>query len=347
MLMTALVKTKAEPGCMEIAQVEKPVITPDQVLVNVKYCGICGTDHSLRGWNEAIASSYKIKFPAIFGHEFSGVVAEVGSNVSGIEVGERVTVNPIQYCNTCSYCAVGAVNICDNRPFQGTDLPGGFAEYIAVRAQNIVKLPDNVSLKAGAVMEPFCVAIHAIDRAKPELGQSAVVVGPGAIGLMMVAVLKFLGVGPLIVVGTAADKDRLEFAKSIGADAIINSNETDPVEEVRKLTGGRGADVVYDAAGHFTVVPQAMLMAAKRGRIGVIGLPPVPSEVLMTKLAMSEISIVGSRAYELKTWYQAAQMISAGLNVEPFASHVFPMADFEEAFKLVDEKQGLRILLAP
>ena len=332
---------------MKYASTPIPEITPEQVLVEVKASGICGTDHSLYHWNEAIANSYKIEFPRIFGHEFAGVVSRVGSQVKGVKVGERVTVNPILYCGLCSYCAEGIINVCDNRPFLGTDYDGGFAQYVAVRSQNIVKLPDSVSFKSGALMEPLCVAIHAVERAKPEFGQSAVVVGPGAIGLLMLLVLKNMGVGQVIVTGAGIDKDRLKIAESFGADVVVNVDEKDPISVVKDVTGGRGADVVFDAAGHFSVVPQAMQMVAKHGRIGVTGLPAKPSEIMMTQLAMKEISLIGSRAYELKTWLEAAKMIEGGLNVERVGTHTMPLKDWERGMELLDKSQGLRIILEP
>ncbi|CAB1249989.1 zinc-binding dehydrogenase [Clostridium sp. MT-14] len=345
--MDAILKTKGAPKSVEFASVPIPQITPDQVLVRIKASGICGTDHSLYHWSEAIASSYDLSFPAIFGHEFSGVIAEVGSQVEGIKVGERVTVNPIIYCGKCSYCAEGNIEVCDNRPFLGTDYDGGFAQYVAVRAVNIIKLPDTVSFKSGALMEPLCVAIHAVDRVKPEFGDSVVVMGPGAIGLLMLLVLKNMGVGKVIVAGTSADKERLEMAKTLGADYILNTQDEGAVKKVKDLTGSKGADVIFDATGHNSAIQMAVQMITKRGRIGVTGLPPRPSELMMTQIAMNEISIIGNRAYERKNWLQACKMIDQGLNIEAIGTHTMPLKDFEKGIDLIDQKKGLRIILQP
>ncbi|MBF7082506.1 alcohol dehydrogenase catalytic domain-containing protein [Desulfallas sp. Bu1-1] len=345
-MMNAVLKYKGAPGHMKFASVPIPSISPDQVLIEVKFCGICGTDHSLYHWNEAIAKAYKIDFPRILGHEFAGVVSEVGSEVQGIKTGDRVTVNPILYCGQCSYCAEGIINVCDNRPFLGTDFDGGFAQFIAVRAQNVIKLPDSVSFESGALMEPLCVAIHAVERVKPGLGEVAVVIGAGAIGLLILMVLKAIGVNRVIVTGLSVDKDRLQLAKSLGAETI-NIEEQDPVSIVKDITGGRGADMVFDAAGHPSVVPQAMKMVAKHGKIGVTGLPSIPSEIMMTEVSLKEITIIGNRAYELKTWLQACKLLEGGLNVEPIATHTLPLKDWESAFNLIDQRQGLRVLLAP
>lgn len=346
--MNAVIKTKPAPGAMEYTTTFPiPTITPDEVLIEIKLCGICGTDHSLYHWSEAIANSYKLTYPSIFGHEFSGVVAEIGSNVKkDLKVGDRVTANPILYCNECSYCAEGIVNVCDNRPFYGTDIPGAFAKYMAIRGSNVLKLTDNVSFKAGALLEPLCVAVHAVERVMPRFGDTCVVVGGGAIGLLVLKVLKWNGVGRVIVTGLDADKERLALAESFGG-IPVNVEKQDPVEVVMKLTNGKGAEVLFDTAGHAAAVPQAMQMAAKRARIGVTGLPPKLTELSMTQLSMREISLVGNRAYELKNWIQAVKMVDCGLDIEPIGTDIMPLKDFEVAMKKLDCRQGLRILLEP
>jgi 2-desacetyl-2-hydroxyethyl bacteriochlorophyllide A dehydrogenase len=347
-LMQALVKTNSGPFNMEIQQIPIPQIAPTECLVEVKACGICGTDHSLYHWNEAIARSYPdMKFPMIFGHEFSGVVAEVGEAVKQWKAGDRVVVNPGLHCNSCVYCADGANEVCDNRPFMGTTVNGAFAKYCAVRAESLLRLDDAISFKVGALIEPFCVALNGVVRVKPDFGDSAVVMGPGAIGLLIVIVLKSMGVGKIIVTGTDADGDRLEAAAKFGAHCVINSSKEDAVARVKELTKGCGANVVYDATGFFGAVPQAVQMVAKRGRICVIGLPAKPSEIPLTPVSMREISIIGSRAYGNSTWFKAVNMLANGVKIDDVASYVFPLPDFEKAMKLLDDKKGLRILLEP
>ncbi|MBF7082510.1 alcohol dehydrogenase catalytic domain-containing protein [Desulfallas sp. Bu1-1] len=345
-MMNAVLKCKGAPGHMKFASVPIPSISPDQVLIEVKVCGICGTDRSFYHWGEAIANTYQIDSPRILGHEFAGVVAQVGSAVQGIKTGERVTVNPIYYCGQCSYCAEGLINICDNRQFLGINLNGAFAQFIAVKAQNVIKLPDSVSFISGALMEPLCVAIHAVERVKPGLGEVAVVIGAGAIGLLILMVLKAIGISRVIVTGLGVHKDRLQLAKSLGAETI-NIEEQDPVSIVKDITGGRGADMVFDAAGRPSAVSQAMKLVAKRGRIGITGFPAKPSEIMMTEVSLKEISLIGNRAYKLKTWQQACKLLEGGLNVEPMATHTLSLKDWERAFSLIDQRKGLRVLLAP
>jgi 2-desacetyl-2-hydroxyethyl bacteriochlorophyllide A dehydrogenase len=347
--MNALLKTAAQPGAMEyVENFPIPQINDDEVLMEIKACGICGTDHSLHKWNEAIANSYKLTWPSIFGHEFSGVIAEVGAKApADLKVGDRVTANPIKYCNTCSYCDEGLTNICDNRPFYGTDMPGAFAKYMKIRATNVIKMPDEVSFVQGALIEPLCVALNAVDRLNPQMGETAVVMGPGAIGLLMVAVLKQArGIDKVIVTGLDADAKRLKIAEQLGA-IIVNASQCDPVAKVKELTGGKGPEMIFDAAGHFTVAEQAVDMVAKNGRIGITGLPAKSSSIPMTKISMREISIIGNRAYERKNFRQALNLLASGLNIDAIASHVMPLSEWHNAMELLDKSEGLRIILEP
>lgn len=347
--MNAVLMTEPKAGAWEYREdVDIPQIKDDEVLLEIKACGICGTDHSLYGWNEAIAASYNIQFPAIFGHEFSGVIAEVGKNApKNLKVGMRVTANPVLYDNTCPYCERGMVNICDNRPFYGTDLPGAFAKYMAIRATNVIPLPDSVSFVQGALMEPLGVALNAVERVHPEPGDTALVMGPGPIGLLMVAVLKqAYGIKKVLCSGLANDKKRLEVAEKLGA-ITINGSECDVIEKVKELTDGKGPNVILDAAGHWTVVEQAVQMVAKNGRIGITGLPAKPSTLPMTPIAMRQVSIVGSRAYERKHWSQGLNLLANGLDVSLVSNFVLPLKDWKKGMELIDAGEGLRVILEP
>ena len=325
-----------------------PQIKDDEVLLEIKACGICGTDHSLHRGQEALFNSYDITFPAVFGHEFSGVIAEVGKNApENLKVGMRVTANPVLFDNTCSYCDKGQVNICDNRPFYGTDLPGAFAKYMPIRATNVIPLPDDVSFVQGALLEPLGVALNAVERVHPEAGDTALVMGPGPIGLLMIAVLKqAYGVRKVICSGLAMDTKRLAVAEQLGA-ITINGSEEDVIARVKELTNGKGPEIILDAAGHYTVAEQAVEMGAKNGKIGITGLPAQASTIHMNPIAMRQISIIGSRAYERKHWRQGLALLANGLDISPIASHVLPLADFEKGMELIDAGEGLRVILEP
>lgn len=347
--MNALLKTAAEPDAMEyVEDFDIPQIKDDEVLMEIKAVGICGTDHSLYRWNPAIANSYHIQYPAIFGHEFSGVIAEVGKNApANLKVGQRVTANPVLFDNTCEYCDRGEVNICDNRPFYGTDLPGAFAKYMAIRATNIIPMPGDVTFTQGALLEPLCVAMNAVERVNPQIGETAVVIGPGAIGLLMVALLKQArGIRKVIVTGLDADAKRFKVAEQLGA-ITVNGSECDVVEKVKELTGGKGPECIFDAAGHWTVSEQAVQMVAKGGRIGITGLPAKPSSIPMTDIAMRQISIIGNRAYERKHWRQALSLLANGLDISMISNMVIPLKDWRKGMEFIESGEGLRVVLEP
>ena len=347
--MHAVYMTKPEAGAWEyVEDAPIPQIADDEVLMEIKAVGICGTDHSLYGWNEAIANSYNIQWPAIFGHEFSGVIAEVGKNApENLKVGMRVTANPVLFDNTCPYCEKGQVNICDNRPFYGTDLPGAFAKYMKIRASNVIPMPDEVTFVQGALLEPLCVALNAVERIHPQPGETAMVMGPGPIGLLAVAVLKQVyGINKVICSGLASDSKRLAVAEQLGA-IPLNGAEVDVPAKVAELTDGRGPNMIIDAAGHYTVVEQAVQMVAKGGRIGITGLSARPSSIPMTPIAMRQISIIGSRAYERKHWSQALNLLANGLDVSLVSNFVLPLSDWKKGMELIDAGEGLRVILEP
>ena len=180
---------------------------------------------------------------------------------------------------------------------------------MAIRATNIIPMPDDVTFTQGALLEPLCVAMNAVERVNPQIGETAVVIGPGAIGLLMVALLKQArGIRKVIVTGLDADAKRFKVAEQLGA-ITVNGSECDVVEKVKELTGGKGPECIFDAAGHWTVSEQAVQMVAKGGRIGITGLPAKPSSIPMTDIAMRQISIIGNRAYERKHWRQALSLL--------------------------------------
>lgn len=347
--MNALLKTAPAPDSMEyVEDFPIPQIKDDEVLLEIKAAGICGTDHSLYRWNQAIADSYDIQFPAIFCHEFAGVIAEVGPNApKNLKVGMPVTANPILYDDTCEWCDRGMVNICDNRPFYGTDLPGAFAKYMAIRGINVIPMPEEIPFTQAALMEPLCVAMNAVERLDPQIGDTALVMGPGAIGLLMVALLKQArGIRKVIVTGLDADKKRFKVAEQLGA-ITVNGSECDAVAKVMELTDGKGANIILDATGFFGAVTQAMDMVAKNGKIGITGLPGKPSEVHMTPLAMRQVSIIGSRAYQRKNWRQALNLLANGFDISMISNMVVPMKDWRKGMEFIESGEGLRVVLEP
>jgi threonine dehydrogenase-like Zn-dependent dehydrogenase len=246
--MKAFVKVRPEPGGVEYLDWDVPSIGGGDVLIQVKAAGLCGTDMHLYEWPESIVREYKPKLPVVMGHEFSGVVAEVGSKVKNVKAGDRVTVNPLLYCEQCYFCKDGKQNICDNRPLLGLGVDGAFAESMAVRSSNVYRLDDAVPFDVGALSELTCVGLHAIGRVRLTGGDTVAVVGAGPLGFIMAVLAKHSGALRVFVTGLKADRERLELAGKIGAIPIMVERE-DPREQILEYTDGLGADVVFETAG--------------------------------------------------------------------------------------------------
>jgi threonine dehydrogenase-like Zn-dependent dehydrogenase len=199
--MKAFVKVRPEPGGVEYLDWDVPSIGGGDVLIQVKAAGLCGTDMHLYEWPESIVREYKPKLPVVMGHEFSGVVAEVGSKVKNVKAGDRVTVNPLLYCEQCYFCKDGKQNICDNRPLLGLGVDGAFAESMAVRSSNVYRLDDAVPFDVGALSELTCVGLHAIGRVRLTGGDTVAVVGAGPLGFIMAVLAKHSGALRVFVTG--------------------------------------------------------------------------------------------------------------------------------------------------
>ena len=212
-----------------------------EVRLDVGYVGICGTDmHIYHG-----VMDQRVDPPQIIGHEMSGVVAELGEGVSGFDIGDRVVVRPLDYCGECPACEAGCSHICHNLKFMGIDTPGAMQSSWTVKARTLHKLPENVSLKLGALIEPLSVAVHDIERSRLKAGETAVVLGGGPIGQLIALVAKSMGANVLV---SEVSEVRRAFAGKIGVDSIDPANE-DIVSRVKEITGGKGADVVFEVAG--------------------------------------------------------------------------------------------------
>ena len=244
MFMKALVLT--DYNRFEYREVDEPKVGDDDVLVEVKACGICGSDvHGMDG------STGRRKPPVIMGHEASGIIAGVGKNVSDWEKGARVTFDSTVYCGRCGFCKEGRINLCDNRMVLGVSCDdyrrsGAFAEYVAVPQHILYALKDNVTFSQAAMTEAVSIAYHAVQRI-PAADSSAVVVGAGMIGLLVVQILKARACGKIIALDI--DDSRLQLAAELGAEIVLRADENDAVQKVLSATGSRGVDIAFEVVG--------------------------------------------------------------------------------------------------
>lgn len=341
--MKALVKTKSGVGNVELREMPKPKVGVGQVLIEVKAAGLCGTDVHI------FYDEFKSNPPVILGHEVSGMVAEVGKGVTKVKMGERVTTESyFKTCGLCYYCRNGKENLCLNRLSIGSRVNGGMTKYVVVPARIIHKLPRNISYAEGAMTEPLACVIHStLDMTKITPGNIAVVSGPGPIGLLTAQVAKQAG-GVVVVIGVKRDIDRLRVAKKLGADYTVNLEKADATELINSLSGGRGADVVFECAGVEASVQTCLRLVRRAGQYTQIGLVGQKVSFDIDQIIYKEVALRGGNASVPSAWLRALKLMEIGkTKIKPLISHVLPISEWQEAFNMFKEKSGLKIILTP
>jgi len=341
----ALVLTKYNH--LEIQDVPQPRVGPEDVLIQVKACGICGSDvHGMDG------SSGRRVPPIIMGHEASGVIARVGERVKGWQLGDRVTFDSTIWCGKCQFCTSGRVNLCDNRRVLGVSCAefrqhGAYAEYVAVPENIVYRLPEALSFEEAAMVEPVSVAVHAVGRLPIRLNDTAVVVGTGMIGLLVVQALRAAGCGRILAVDV--EPQRLELACRLGADESLAPSQTDIVAEIRRRTHGRGADVVIEAVGLPDTVTTAIASVRKGGSVGLVGNVSPEVRLPLQAVVTREITLYGSCASSGE-YTACLDLIARGtIQVAPLMSAVVPLEEAPGWFdRLRDGEEGLmKVVVRP
>jgi L-iditol 2-dehydrogenase len=333
-----------KPGTITVKQVPVPEITENEVLIKVKYTGICGTDWSIyNGWYSAD------KLPMIAGHEFSGVVEKVGNNAKGLNAGDKVTADINMACGTCFYCMKGNTLLCNEFTQLGIHTDGTYAEYVKAPWKQVHHLPESMSFEAGAFIEPVSCVIHAAKALDAKLGSSFVVIGDG-LGVLHARMAVLRACAPVIIVGN--NKKRLSLAKQMGADYIINVDEVDdPVAEVLKLTNGRGADYAIEAVGKVATYEQAFKMLRKGGTLSAFGIT-AEQDVMSVRpfeFVLGEKKVTGSCAGVGADWTDAMVLISQGrICPEPLFSMKVPLEDLDWALHELRENPNLfKVFVSP
>lgn len=290
--MKALVVTA--PGQMEYQEIEKPIPGPCEVVSRVCYCGICGTDGEIYHGDTSLAENGLIHYPVRIGHEWSGIVEAVGSEVKDFKPGDRVISDTGSSCGKCEACLSGNFRKCDKLVSLGTIgdyKEGAFAEYIVMHHWHMHKIPDNISLEEAALVEPGTVALHGLENSKAKAGETILVTGTGVIGLMAVNLAKQMGLKVLLA---GRKPFKLDIGLQMGADAVINTTEEDLSEAVRRVTDGRGVDIFYDTTGAMDIVKHAMDLTVYAGRISLLAFyDDLLNAFDVNKLVMFHKSLLG------------------------------------------------------
>jgi 2-desacetyl-2-hydroxyethyl bacteriochlorophyllide A dehydrogenase len=332
---------------IRLEDVDRPQLrNGDDVCIRVKAVSICGSD--LSGYKGT--SKFRVA-PLIMGHEFAGDIAAVGPAVAGIQVGQRVTVNPSVPCGTCHNCQAGRRNLCQHRKNVGTTMPAGkcdgaMAEYVCVPAATVIPLPDTLSYEEAALLEPLGVSLRAVKRAGPLAGEAVAVVGAGPIGLLAMQCAKQLGAAT--VVGLDVLDERLETARQCGADLVVNSKR-DPVPAVLAVTAHRGVAVAIDAVGVSDSVGQCLQIVRDAGTIVVIGLAARQLSLDTFDFVCREITLRGSYTFRGEI-EEGMELAAAGrINLRGMITSVLPLADGPAVFARLAAGQtsDVKVILQP
>lgn len=330
--MKAAVLHKARD--LRLEDVPTPTYGPDDVLVKVKSVGICGSD--VHYWRTGRIGDFVVQEPMILGHEVAGVVAEVGANVTDLEPGDRVALEPGIPCRRCEACKTGRYNLCPYVRFFATPpIDGALSDYAVSPADFAYKIPDSLSLEAAALIEPLSVGIHACRRGNLSAGQSVFIAGAGPIGLTSLMAAKAFGATEIFI--SDVRPHRLEIAKKLGATQAFDARD-DTEALIQEATGGRGVDLAIECAGAELALVSCLKAAKRGGTIVVVGLGDNSDYTLpMVELAVKELDIKGIFRY-VYTYPAAINLLASGaVDVEAMITHHFPMTELLKGFEYAEK----------
>ncbi len=329
---------------LEFKEMPTPSPGPGEVLVKVAACGVCHTDlHYI----EHGVPTFK-ELPLILGHETSGTVAELGEGVTGLPVGTRVLVPAVVTCGKCRMCRIGKENICEKMVMFGNHVHGAYAEYMVAPAKDVFVLPESIPLEEGAIIaDAISTPFHAVrNRGNVRPGDIVVIYGCGGVGINAIQVAAASGAH---VIAVDISEKKLSWAKEFGAIECVNAAaEPKVAKAIRKITGGSGADVVFEAIGRPETIESAFECVATGGRLVVIGYTDQPVSLSAAKIMFREVEVVGSLGCRLVDYPRILQMCAEGkLKVKPLVTHRFPLKEIEQAFAVMKAGESLRSIVIP
>jgi len=320
---------------------EPKIIKPDDVLINVKVVGICGTDMvSYQGKHELLT------FPRIIGHEFSGIVEGIGDDVKGLAIGDHVAVEPLVTCGKCKPCRTGDYNVCEDMKVLGVHVEGACQDKVIISANRVFRLPEETSLKEGAMVEPLAVALEISRRGQLSIEDSVVIFGAGVIGLCILKVAKCFRAREIISIDISDDK--LNLAKSMGADYTINPSKENIEQKIAEITNGKGASLVIEASGAEEAIKSCLSATAYRGRVVIIGFYKSPFvNIQPIHIVKKELDIYGSRLYRNRFPLAIDLLAKKEIHLLDLISHEFAFNQIEQAMKttLNPSEKSLKVIL--
>ena len=338
--MKALVKANPEKGIW-MREVPIPKVGHNDVLIKISKTAICGTDLHIYKWDEW--SQRTIKTPMTIGHEYCGYVAAVGSEVTNVKEGDRVTGEGHIACGHCRNCRRGRQHICEKTIGIGVNIDGAFAEYIAVPSNNVMKISPKIPDEIVSIMDPFGNATHTA-LSFPLIGEDVLITGVGLIGNMCVAVAKFAGAR--YVVATETNEYRANLARKMGATRVVNPL-TENLGDVIKELGMIGFDIGLECSGSSSAFNQMLEHMYNSGKISLLGLLPLSTTVDWNKVIFKGLTLKGIYGREMfETWYQMEQMLMSGLDLSPMITHRYNIDDFQKGFYVMEEGNCGKVILS-
>lgn len=332
--MKGIWKAGGEAGAVYREDLPIPITGEDQALVKIKVAAICGTDQHIYHWDSW--AQERVPVPMVFGHEFAGEIVEIGRNLRGFQIGDRVAGETHIPCSSCYMCRTGNQHNCEEMKIIGVHVPGAFCEYIAVPQDCLWKLSPDVDYRTGAMLEPMGVAVHGVMSGEIG-GRTALILGCGPVGVMAVGAAAAAGASKIFAVDLV--KEKLDMAKSMGADYTINTAEENFVEVVLSRTAGRGAEAVIDYTGNAALIEEAFSALAKGGRFTMVGLPKDKLQLDLTNQVIYKEAringVTGRLMYQ--TWWQCESLLSTGkYDINKVVGGIYRLEDFKKAFEYID-----------
>lgn len=344
--MQALVKYAHEDGAVEVRELAVPEAGPGEALVRVHSVGVCGSDVHM--WHDSQSKSSQGVLPVVLGHESAGVVTEVGADVTGWRVGDRVVCETAaEICGVCALCRSGRYNLCPDRKGYGLRRDGAMAEYVRAQPRVLHRIPDGVSFQDAATTEPYAVAYNAVvERAAVKPGSLVVVQGAGAIGINALQLALLAGAGTTVVLGTAVDTHRLTRARELGADHVVDISAEDGGALLSTLHDGLGADLVIDATGVSAALQQSMELVRPGGAIAKVGWGPQPLGFSLDPLVKKAVTLYGCYSHTWSTWEAVLNLFASGkLRPSSIIGRAYPIEEWETAFDAMQRGVNIKSVL--
>lgn len=338
--MKSLVKAKREPGIW-MEDVPVPEFGVNDVLIKIHKTAICGTDIHIYSWDEWAQAT--IPVPMTVGHEFYGEIADVGREVKGLEIGQRVSGEGHITCGMCRNCRAGKRHLCRNTLGVGVNRPGCFGEYLSLPASNVLPLPDDITPEQASILDPFGNATHCA-LAFDVVGEDVLITGAGPIGIMAVAIVRHIGARHVVI--TDVNDHRLELARKMGATRVVNVKHQSVTSVMDELGMTEGFDVGLEMSGNSSAFNDMLKAMNHGGHVAMLGIPPHDMSIDWNNVIFKGLVIKGIYGREMfETWYKMIAMLQSGLDISPVMTHHFPVDDYQEAFEIMASGQSGKIIL--